>query len=336
MYPKGGRVKKHEVIYNGVDVSIFKPGPKMKNEKINIVTHHWSNNRMKGFDTYEAIDRFVKANLGFTFTYIGRDLGTFKNTIIIPPLHGDSLANELSKYDVYISGSLFDPGPNHILEALACELPTYVIKDGGGAVEFADASHTFMLNKDLTEILLKKDFKKNKYKPCSWQVCVEKYGASLDSILMKFIAHRGNTNGPKPDLENSPDYILKAVNLGYDIEVDVWWKDDKWYLGHDEPQYEIDVTFLRNKKFWCHAKDIDALMVMLRNGIHCFWHQEDDCTLTSEGFIWTYPGKELVEKSICVMPENVVNTMDSLSHISGICSDYISKYQENIFWRHVQ
>ena len=179
---RGWLCKNSEVIYNGVDVSSFKPGLKIKNRKTNIVTHHWSNNRMKGFDTYEAIDEFVMTNLGFTFTYIGRDLGTFKGTTIVPPLYGDALATELSRYDVYISGSLFDPGPNHILESLACELPTYAVKDGGGAAEFVGKDHIFDNPTDLIEILLKKDFKKNKYQPQNWQTCINKYKVLMDRL----------------------------------------------------------------------------------------------------------------------------------------------------------
>ena len=32
---------------------------------------------------------------------------------------------------------------------------------------------------------------------------------------MKLIAHRGNINGPKYDLENKPKYIMNAINKGY-------------------------------------------------------------------------------------------------------------------------
>ena len=37
---------------------------------------------------------------------------------------------------------------------------------------------------------------------------------------MKLIAHRGNINGPC-ERENSPEYILETINLGYDCEIDV-------------------------------------------------------------------------------------------------------------------
>ena len=58
---------------------------------------------------------------------------------------------------------------------------------------------------------------------------------------MKYIAHRGNLNGPNRLLENKPDYLNVALSLGYDVEVDVWFIDGKFFLGHDRPDYEIDI-----------------------------------------------------------------------------------------------
>ena len=147
---------------------------------------------------------------------------------------------------------------------------------------------------------------------------------------MKLIAHRGNINGPRPDFENSPEYILNTVRRGFDVEIDVWCKNDKWYLGHDEPQYPINFSFLKNKKFWCHAKNLKALEIMLKNNIHCFWHENDDFTLTSQGFVWTYPGKELLDYSVSVMPEKASYSWNKLSKSAGICSDYLLAYQEKL------
>ena len=57
---------------------------------------------------------------------------------------------------------------------------------------------------------------------------------------MKLIAHRGNITGPKPELENSPDYIFEAIKKGFDVEVDVWYgTDGKFMLGHDNPDYSF-------------------------------------------------------------------------------------------------
>ena len=139
------------------------------------------------------------------------------------------------------------------------------------------------------------------------------------------ISHRGNINKPIPKLENNPEYIQKALDLGYDVEIDVWYNNGFW-LGHDEPQYPIGISFLKNKKFWCHAKNLEALSLMiLEPDIHCFWHENDTVTLTSKGYIWAYPGKQPINNSIAVMPE--INN-DNITQCKGICSDYIEKYKQ--------
>lgn len=143
---------------------------------------------------------------------------------------------------------------------------------------------------------------------------------------MILIAHRGNVKGPEPQKENRPSYLLKAVSMGYSVEVDVWYIDGKLLLGHDEPQYETDIAFLQNDKFWCHCKNIEAVQKLLHNNIHCFYHKSDDVTLTSENYIWTFPKKRLLPGSICVMPE--YGYSGNLAECAGICSDYVLDYEE--------
>jgi hypothetical protein len=141
------------------------------------------------------------------------------------------------------------------------------------------------------------------------------------------IAHRGNIDGPNPDKENHPDYLQAALDLGYDVEVDVWLIDGKYILGHDGPQYEVPVSFIYNKYFWLHAKNIPAISSLNLNGnyINCFFHDVDDCVLTSGGWIWTYPGKTIIgPRAIAVMPERVPDW--DISKACGICSDYPNKY----------
>ena len=67
---------------------------------------------------------------------------------------------------------------------------------------------------------------------------------------MFYISHRGNLNGPDTRYENSIEYINHALERGFDVEVDVWFIDDNFYLGHDSPDYPIDHNFLKNKKLW--------------------------------------------------------------------------------------
>ena len=141
---------------------------------------------------------------------------------------------------------------------------------------------------------------------------------------MYLISHRGNINGIQVDKENNPEYIYDAINKGFDVEIDVRYENDKFFLGHDFSQFEISKEFLLNKKIWCHAKTNEALSALQEIKAHFFWHEEDDYTITSKGYIWTYPGKKLLSESICVLPEKAkykeINCL-------GICSDFIERYK---------
>lgn len=133
------------------------------------------------------------------------------------------------------------------------------------------------------------------------------------------IAHRGNTNGTSIH-ENQLWYIQKAIDSGYDAEIDVWSINDRLWAGHDSAQYLIDETFLQSNKdkLWIHCKNFEALSYFSSKGFfyNYFWHQTDDYTVTSHGFVWTYPGKQVGEWSIIVDLENKTEY-----NCYGICSD---------------
>jgi len=146
---------------------------------------------------------------------------------------------------------------------------------------------------------------------------------------MILIAHRGNIDGRIPSRENHPDYINEAIKEGYDVEIDVWWTSDGWYLGHDEPQYKVYSDFFFNPKLWIHCKNAAALERFNKwNNLKYFWHANDDYTLISNGMIWVYPGKELLKNSICCMPEWGYG--GDLSICYAVCTDEILKYKELI------
>lgn len=145
--------------------------------------------------------------------------------------------------------------------------------------------------------------------------------------MIRLIAHRGNTAGPKPERENDPEYLLNAVDKGFDCEVDVWFINDRLWLGHDEPTYAVTQNFISNNAFWNHAKNLEALEFMLVNNIHCFWHEQDERTLTSKGYIWTYPNKQVTTKSVICLQ----NEKDAVPEgCFGICSDWVSNYENSL------
>ena len=143
---------------------------------------------------------------------------------------------------------------------------------------------------------------------------------------MKIISHRANLNGPNTSTENSISAINVVLYHGFDVEIDVWYKNNNWYLGHDKPQYLINESFLQNKKLWCHAKNLDAFSLMLKNKkINCFWHQNDDFTLTSKGYIWTYPNKDAKDNSVIVLTSQKHKIPKKCF---GVCTDFPLSYKK--------
>ena len=145
-------------------------------------------------------------------------------------------------------------------------------------------------------------------------------------MSVKVISHRGNLYGPDKENENTPSQILLAIQKGFDVEIDLWVEDNRMFLGHDYPQHEIPISFLRDSLdcLWIHCKNLEA-MLFLKHFLpesNFFWHQNDDFTLTSLGYIWTYPGKETSENSVIVdlTEEPKINP-----NMFGICTDYPEK-----------
>ena len=138
---------------------------------------------------------------------------------------------------------------------------------------------------------------------------------------MILVSHRGNISGRDPTKENSVDYILAAIDLGFDVEIDVWYDLNKkqYFLGHNEPIYEISSDFSLTDGLWCHAKNKTALEKLLELDVNCFWHQNDKFTLTSRGFVWCYPDN-WSEKGITVVFDSP-NTAVLSKNIMGICVD---------------
>ena len=142
---------------------------------------------------------------------------------------------------------------------------------------------------------------------------------------MIFISHRGNLKGPNPADENKLDYIMNALNENFEVEIDLWYKKNKFYLGHDEPLFEINFQFLEKQKLWIHTKNLECFYELSKYNLNYFWHEKDKIVLTSKGFFWNYPGTILSEKSICVLPENIDHKD---FNCLGICSDYIKDYYD--------
>ena len=111
-----------------------------------------------------------------------------------------------------------------------------------------------------------------------------------------------------------PSYLLAALGAGFDAEIDAWLDPTtgQWTFGHDEPTYPTTYDFLLTPGFWIHAKNGAALQAMVRDlRIHCFSHDKDEYTLTSQGFIWAYPDVNLAGTNCVVVmyskPERILD-----------------------------
>jgi hypothetical protein len=148
---------------------------------------------------------------------------------------------------------------------------------------------------------------------------------------MRLISHRGNLNGPNPERENHPDYIWEALRAGYEVEIDVWWVEGKFKLGHDEPQYDFPFSLIENhyNKLWIHCKNMEALSQLNEvdsSGLklNYFSHESDLGVLTSRGYIWS---TNVYKRGILVLPEFFAT--DPTEDTFGVCSDYIQNYKLN-------
>jgi len=66
--------------------------------------------------------------------------------------------------------------------------------------------------------------------------------------------------------------------------------------------------------------------VNLKEDFKYFWHEEDSYTLTSNGLIWTYPGKPVTDRSIIVLKDQ--EPLPDLDTVFGICSDYVKNISD--------
>ena len=136
------RKRPHTVIYNGADPRVFHPlglahydgtGP------FRIVTHHWADSRIKGYDLYEQVDHLIAdgALPDTELVVAGRwpsDI-RWRSAELHPPTWGHELAKILRSCHAYITASTWEPCGMHHVEGAQCGLPLIYHEDGGGINE---------------------------------------------------------------------------------------------------------------------------------------------------------------------------------------------------------
>ena len=147
---------------------------------------------------------------------------------------------------------------------------------------------------------------------------------------MKIISHRGNIRGSIPEKENKPSYIDSALDNGYDVEIDIRYINNELWLGHDEPQYKIEHSWLeeRKKHIWIHCKNYAASSEC--RFYNSFCHDSDSFVYTSNRMIWLHPDhiSQCNINNITIIPLADKLTLESFIHTNivgnlyGICTDY--------------
>lgn len=144
---------------------------------------------------------------------------------------------------------------------------------------------------------------------------------------MKIVSHRGNLDGINHKLENHPSQIDLAIKHNLLVEIDLRIADNKFWLGHDKPDYLIDKQWLFDRKqdLIVHSKDLatsNCLMDFNRE-LNWFYHTDEDVVLTSLGWMWCYPEIYLSNGiSVLIGDEVKLN-----SKVLGVCTDYPLKFR---------
>jgi hypothetical protein len=146
--------------------------------------------------------------------------------------------------------------------------------------------------------------------------------------LQQFIAHRGNVEGRVAADENKPEKIEALNRKGIACEIDVWYTDGKYWLGHDAPETEISFEWLMDHLplRLIHCKHHEALDKLHREcgrlgyNVNLFYHTVEDYALTSRGHIIVHPDQLCLPDSIEMMPE-LSKQRDMKTCSNCVCSD---------------
>ena len=149
--------------------------------------------------------------------------------------------------------------------------------------------------------------------------------------LNRFICHRGNLEQKFVPDENKPELLDRRISNGYSVELDVWFVKGGYWLGHDEPQYEVSFEWLMKDAAakYIHCKNGETFEHLLSKcgrlgyNANLFYHTGEDYALTTRGHVIVHPGKPLLHGSVNMMPEMAVarRPQGEWNQTFAFCSD---------------
>ena len=202
--------KLHTVILNGADETVFNQKDSANwhpDQKLRIVTHHWSSNYMKGFDIYERLDQLLAMDPFkklFEFTYIGDvPLGVeFQNSQVIAPTSGLALANLLRQQHVYLTAARNEAAGMHHVEGMRCGLPVLFLSSGA----LPEYCGPYGIEFDLTNFERKLLEMRDRYVELRQKVLACPYAgtcmaAQYEKVFCQLVARRRDHPLPGPSLK---------------------------------------------------------------------------------------------------------------------------------------
>ena len=144
---------------------------------------------------------------------------------------------------------------------------------------------------------------------------------------MLLISDKGNTNGPNILSQNTPDYIDSTINLGYNVKIDLWYHNDKCFLGDDGPKTEINWDWIiKNSSYlWINCRTTNTFSFLLENAksLNFFYNKSDVIAMTSQGLAWSSADNPHTKGTI-------TQDADQIDGVLGICSNHVSKWSRQI------
>ena len=160
-------------------LKVFQDNKKLRTagDDVRLVSHHWSNNSMKGFEVYKSLDEMD----GISFKFIGRkpDDVSLKNHV--PPQDINGIIREMEDRNVYVTASKKEAGANHVLEAMALGLPVLYHRDGGSISEYCkDHGIEYQNFEDLEDIIRNQKTRLN-------EISKNQYLRSTDEMAREYV-----------------------------------------------------------------------------------------------------------------------------------------------------